>query len=243
MAKKEKTNLFLGSFNKKDFLDQASKIFVAPSEKLDIEFIIPAPYNPRKISPEELNKIKTSITTFGYLGDLIVNKRTRHVVGGNQRLSVLKDLGFKELECKIVDVDLQSEMALNIALNKLGGEFDTDKLALVFAELENANDSEFSPDFLNSLTGFSSDEIEDIMSINTEAEAFDFENEEDEESDNEKADLIDGSNQINNSVQENYIIINFDNLEQYQKAKEQLGLKNLERTVNWNILKESFKEV
>lgn len=41
---------------------------------------------------------------------------------GHQRLKVMKDLGYEEVDCVVVDLDEKKEKALNIALNKINGE-------------------------------------------------------------------------------------------------------------------------
>ena len=115
-----------------------------------------APYNPRKISDEVLKKLKRSIEEFGYVEPIVVNKRTMHVVGGNQRLKVLRQLDIKEVQAVIVDLDDTHEKALNIALNKINGEWDLGKLKDIFLEFEN---NEVDMD----LTGFNLDEIENIV--------------------------------------------------------------------------------
>jgi DNA modification methylase/mRNA-degrading endonuclease RelE of RelBE toxin-antitoxin system len=115
-----------------------------------------APYNPRKISDEMLNKLKQSIEEFGYVEPIVVNKRTRHVVGGNQRLKALEDLRIEEVEAVFVDLDDAREKALNVALNKITGEWDYPKLKDLLEELDTgAGDIE--------LTGFDMVEIEQLM--------------------------------------------------------------------------------
>ena len=97
---------------------------------LKIENLKPAEYNPRKdLTPEdeEYQKIKKSLTEFGYVAPIIVNADMT-VIGGHQRLKVLKELGYTEIECNIVDLDKNKEKALNIALNKITGEWDNGKL-------------------------------------------------------------------------------------------------------------------
>lgn len=96
----------------------------------------PADYNPRKISKEELTKLKDSIEKFGYVEPVIWNKRTEHVVGGHQRLKVLENLGMNDIEVVEVDLDEVQEKALNLALNKISGEWDEDKLKELLLNLE-----------------------------------------------------------------------------------------------------------
>ena len=85
----------------------------------------PAAYNPRKdLKPgdREYEKLKRSITTYGFLEPLIWNKTTGNVVGGHQRLKILLDMGHTEIDCVVVELDPQKEKALNVALNKIQGE-------------------------------------------------------------------------------------------------------------------------
>ena len=115
-----------------------------------------APYNPRKISDEVLAKLKRSIEEFGYIEPIIVNKRSMHVVGGNQRLKVLRQLDIKEVQSVIVDLDDTHEKALNIALNKINGEWDLPLLKDLLLEIDTGEiDIE--------LTGFEMPEIEELM--------------------------------------------------------------------------------
>ena len=124
-------------------------------EKKKVKDLIPAEYNPRKdLKPgdAEYEKLKRSIEAFGYVEPVIWNKTTGKVVGGHQRLKVLIDMGIKEVDCVIVELDDSHEKALNIALNKISGEWDKDKLALVIADLDAA-------DFDVELTGFDPAEL------------------------------------------------------------------------------------
>ena len=128
-------------------------------EKLKTEQLIPADYNPRKdLKPgdSEYDKLKRSIEQFGYVEPVIWNKTTGKVVGGHQRLKVLLDMGISEVECVVIEMDEEKEKALNIALNKISGEWDKDKLVLLLADLQGA-------DFDVSLTGFDPAEIEDLF--------------------------------------------------------------------------------
>ena len=128
-------------------------------EKLKTEQLIPADYNPRKdLKPgdPEYEKLKRSIERFGYVEPVIWNKTTGNIVGGHQRLKVLLDTGISEVECVVIEMDEEKEKALNIALNKISGEWDKDKLALLITDLQGA-------DFDVSLTGFEPAEIEDLF--------------------------------------------------------------------------------
>ncbi|MBP7278744.1 MAG: DNA modification methylase [Sedimentibacter sp.] len=128
-------------------------------EKLKTELLIPADYNPRKdLKPgdPEYEKLKRSIEQFGYVEPVIWNKTTSHVVGGHQRLKVLLDMGITEVECVVIEMNEEKEKALNIALNKINGDWDKDKLMLLIADLQGA-------DFDVSLTGFEPAELDALF--------------------------------------------------------------------------------
>ena len=128
-------------------------------EKKNTADLLPADYNPRKdLKPgdAEYEKLKRSIEQFGYVEPVIWNQTTGRVVGGHQRLKVLMDMGMTEVDCVVVAMDEDKEKALNIALNKISGDWDKDKLALLIADLQGA-------DFDVSLTGFEPAEIDDLF--------------------------------------------------------------------------------
>lgn len=138
---------------------------VAELKTLKIADLIPATYNPRKaLKPgdKEYEKIKNSITEFGFADPVVVNKRTAEkgkyiIVGGHQRVTVATDLGYKEVPCAVVDLDIEHEKALNVALNKITGEWNKELLADLISDLEEAN-------FDTAFTGFDPPEIEQLMS-------------------------------------------------------------------------------
>lgn len=139
-------------------------------EKKNTADLLPADYNPRKdLKPgdAEYEKLKRSIEQFGYVEPVIWNKTTGRVVGGHQRLKVLIDLGMTEVDCVVVELTEEKEKALNIALNKISGEWDKDKLALLIADLQGA-------DFDVSLTGFEPAELDDLLNIGADAKDDDF---------------------------------------------------------------------
>ncbi len=128
--------------------------------KIPITQINPAPYNPRvDLTPDdpEYKKIEKSIATFGYVEPLVWNKRTKTLISGHQRLKVLIAQGKKEVEVSVVDLPLSKEKALNIALNKIEGRWDDDKLAVLLSELSKI------PDFDVGLTGFDAPDISQLL--------------------------------------------------------------------------------
>lgn len=125
---------------------------------IDINKLIPATYNPRKDLKQddaEYIKIKNSIVKFGFVSPLVINKDMT-VIGGHQRLKVLKDLGITEVECIVVDLDKTNEKALNIALNKIQGDWDEERLEALLQELK-------LEEFDINLTGFDFDEVDEML--------------------------------------------------------------------------------
>lgn len=136
---------------------------------MPISELKPADYNPRKdLQPgdPEYEKLKRSLTEFGYVEPVIWNSTTGHVVGGHQRLKVLEDLGHNTVHVIVVELDEIREKALNIALNKISGEWDESKLALLIADLD-------ASDFDAELTGFDDTEIAQLIGSLDEGEVED----------------------------------------------------------------------
>ena len=116
--------------------------------KVDINELISPEYNPRQITDNEMEKLKNSINEFGYVVPIIVNKHNNHIVGGNQRYEALKQLGYTMIDVIYIDEpDINKEKALNIRLNNLSGEWDTNKLQNILDDLK-------LQEFDVSLTGF-----------------------------------------------------------------------------------------
>ncbi len=119
-----------------------------------------ARYNPRIVlepGMPEWEKLKTSIEQFGNVEPIVWNRRTGNVVGGHQRLAVLKSMGYESVPCSVVDLDEEEEKLLNIALNKIKGEWDYDKLE----EILSSFDYEVA-----TASGFSAEEIAIILANN-----------------------------------------------------------------------------
>ena len=98
----------------------------------------PANYNPRKklqAGDPAYEKLKSSILAFGNVEPIVWNRLTGNVIGGHQRLRVLLDLGVEESEVSVVELSAVDEKRLNIALNKIAGEWDEDKLILLLSDI------------------------------------------------------------------------------------------------------------
>lgn len=148
-------------------------------KKIKLTEIKPADYNPRRISDEDFQKLKNSIRTFGLTDPIIVNLKNNTIIGGHQRYDVLVDILLEEDNLAEKEYDLiekgdigfvfdvenltlkneDYEKALNIALNKISGEWDTVKLNSLVEELKVKN-------FDLELTGFDDIELEEISLMN-----------------------------------------------------------------------------
>ena len=100
-------------------------------EEIEIIKLKPATYNPRQISTKQYNDLKKSIERFGLVDPIIVNKDNT-VIGGHQRLKIIKSMGEKTIGCIVLDLNKEQERELNIRLNKNTGDFDFDILSSEF---------------------------------------------------------------------------------------------------------------
>lgn len=127
------------------------------TEIMKLSELKPAPYNPRetlKPGDEEYEALKNCLDKFGLVQPLVMNTATGLLVSGHQRLNVLKAAGVQEAEVVLIDVAPDREKLLNVALNKIDGEWDYEKLKDVFSEFE-AEEIKF--------TGFSRAELNNLF--------------------------------------------------------------------------------
>ena len=117
-------------------------------ENRKISELKPMKDNPRKISDEQLKMLEKSIDKFGYIEPIVWNRKTGNVISGHQRLKVLMSKGMKEVEVVSVELDESQEKALNIAMNKISGDWDFSKLNNILKELKKIDEELFE------LTGF-----------------------------------------------------------------------------------------
>jgi ParB family chromosome partitioning protein len=122
--------------------------------EIEIKKLKAAEYNPRKISEKELNQLKKSLKRFGFVEPVVVNKDWT-LIGGHQRVRAWEELGNEKVPYIQVSIDKTKEKALNLALNKISGEWDTDKLFSVISDLKISEELDF--------TGFDEKEISKIL--------------------------------------------------------------------------------
>ena len=163
-------------------------------EKIKLIDLELAEYNPRQISDNNLDKLRKSIHSFGFVDPIIINLKNNRIIGGHQRYKVLMedydnnkelniyklgDIGWAFPDEDITINSEEDEKALNISLNQnnLMGEWDNEKLKDIFKDL---NDVDFDLE----LTGF--DDFEIDFFLDDDYETFNYQHllDEDEEEDN-----------------------------------------------------------
>lgn len=130
-------------------------------ERLPIAQLRPAPYNPRQTLRPGMpayERLARSLAEFDLVQPIVWNRTTGHVVGGHQRLEVLKRQGATAVDCVVVELPLAREKALNVALNneRLAGAWDEQKLVDLLDDLSQL------PDFDVTLTGFDEADLRDL---------------------------------------------------------------------------------
>lgn len=174
-------------------------------KKINISEIVPADYNPRKISEKDYENLKQSMDEFGVVSPIIINLSDNTIISGHQRFDVLYyennlselyllelgDVGwvFPDTDLEIKDKD--HEKALNIALNRIHGEFDEDKVQAVLQDLGELK--------LDHLTGFDL-ELDDIDYNFTSRIDFEPENSEDIDDD-----FLESEDELNDDFEEEII--------------------------------------
>jgi len=137
--------------------------------KMKLSELNPAAYNPRKeLKPGDpaYEKLKASILSFGNVEPIVWNRSTGNVIGGHQRLRVLMDLGVSESEISVVELTEVDEKRLNIALNKITGEWDDEKLTALLADITAGGADVYS-------AGFDDQELSSMFADLSKASAHD----------------------------------------------------------------------
>jgi len=124
--------------------------------EVPIDDLRPDPANPRKISEPQLEVLTRNIQKNGFLQPLVARQEDSLIIAGHQRLKAAIRLGFKEVPVVWVEgLSIEESRLLNVSLNQIGGEFDTEMLAHLLADL---------PDELDlSLSGFADDEVSKLL--------------------------------------------------------------------------------
>lgn len=133
--------------------------------EMDLSELKPAEYNPNYMDDDELKKLDKSLCEFGFVDPIIYHVPTKIIIGGHQRQItkyaqgkkrgfslILGDIGWFFTDQEIELKDDNKIKALNLALNKIKGQFDQVKLESLFHGLKLEG-------FDTSLTGFDNVEL------------------------------------------------------------------------------------
>lgn len=177
---------------------------------MNVETLVPAPYNPRIMDGDGERALKASLDKWGLLENLIWNKRTGHIVGGHQRLKILKEAGIKQVPIKVVDISEAEEKEMNLVLNNenIGGQWEALKLAKLKEEIQRTNPAVYDNLLIFKLKG---EVVEEGV----------------DEYDKLQAATLDNHPEMEMFPYEHwdYIFVIFDDYRDFQVAIQKLGLK------------------
>ena len=193
---------------------------------MDLKDINPAKYNPRvqlKPGDQEWDALKNSLDRFGVATPLVVNETTGNLVSGHQRLAVLKQSGETRVEVVLIQMDEDKEKLLNVALNKIEGEWDEEKLKELFNEVDD-EDIKF--------TGFTEEDIEALY----DGEEPDYdEDEEPEEQEEKDSSLKEEKEEKDPDLREFSVFLSFSTKEAAEAWLEERGVETEYQGTSRNI--------
>lgn len=96
-----------------------------------IKTLKPHPENPRVIRSKDFDHLVESLRNFPEMLRIrpIVCNLDHVVLGGNQRLEAVKELGWKHVEVEIVDLDQEKQKEFLIKDNNSAGSWNMDMIA------------------------------------------------------------------------------------------------------------------
>lgn len=194
-----------------------------------------ADYNPRRISPEGKKALKKSIKTFGVVGGIVVNKRTGYtVVSGHQKIAILDEISKGQdytIRVELIDVDVATEKALNVALNNpnVGGEWDYDKLAELVPDIDwqSAGLTEADLSVIGVDYVFETDGVEEMS--NQLEEMYDLANPKKEKPKKTKEELIETKHEVKEQAikkaekMDAYVVLSFDSHQNRDNFLQRFG--------------------
>lgn len=107
-------------------------------EKMSVEELATQcrlPGNPRIITEEGKKQLDDQLEELGNLQPITFNRRTGHILGGNQRIERYHARGDTETDVWVVDLSDEKERAAALALNNHAGDFDIELLKRMTEEL------------------------------------------------------------------------------------------------------------
>jgi len=125
--------------------------------QMPIDELRPDPANPRRIGNAELEALTRSIREFGFVQPVLARREDKTVIGGHQRLTAARKIGYKTVPTVFLDISIEQARLLNLSLNKISGEWDTELLARLLADLKPIEAIDLS------LSGFTEDELMKLL--------------------------------------------------------------------------------
>ena len=126
-------------------------------EQIDVDQLHGDGANPRRMSEGELEALTRSVREFGMPLPIVARRADGVIIGGHQRLIAARRLGMKTVPVVFLDISTEKGRVLNLALNRISGEFDPDLLAHLLSDLSLAEDVDLT------LSGFGDDEVAKLL--------------------------------------------------------------------------------
>lgn len=124
-------------------------------EQAPIHELTPDPGNPRLMRKHEAEALKRSLKEYGAVEPAVVNADGT-IVGGHMRVAAAQELGWSTFPVIRVDLPADKAKLLNLALNRIHGEWDEDKLGELIYGLADEG-AELA------LSGFEPEELEKLL--------------------------------------------------------------------------------
>lgn len=102
-------------------------------QNIPIKNLKPHPKNPRSITKDQMHHLEGLIKKFGLI-DLPIVNTDMTIIGGHQRIKILKKQKVKQVDCWLPDRELTEEEVehLMIGVNAVSGSWDWETLANEF---------------------------------------------------------------------------------------------------------------
>lgn len=130
------------------------------------------PKNPRRMKAADREALRNSIRTYGIVEELVVDGTDFEIIGGHSRKREIREAlveagvpdpdAFEVPVCIIRGFTKQKTRALNVALNKIGGDWDFDLLATLLAEVDGAFETGFSELELGDMRALAMDGVREL---------------------------------------------------------------------------------
>lgn len=136
---------------------------------VSIDKLIPYVNNARTHSPEQINKLRSSLREFGFVNPVIIDKEF-NIIAGHGRIMAARAEGIKEVPCVLADYLTEAQKkAYILADNRMAMDAGWDE-EMLKVELEALEGESFDL----SLTGFDEKELSDLFKEEHEVEDDDY---------------------------------------------------------------------